>query len=636
MSAVKKNYQKNQKHNTRYTVLYAYIERDEIMERKYAWHNYDEQTLQDVMSLGDSYRQFLDNGKTERECVIQSVEAAKKAGYVDLKDLIKSNTPIKAGDKIYYTHMDKSIALFNIGTDDLDLGMNILGAHIDSPRIDVKQNPQYEDSNLVFWDTHYYGGIKKYHWVAMPLAIHGVVVKTDGTRININIGDTESDPVFCITDLLPHLGQEQMQKNAAKVIEGEALDLLIGSRPVKDEEKEGVTKFINNLLEKEYRFVERDLLSAELEIVPAGKARDMGFDRSMVLAYGQDDRVCAYTSLVAMLEVDKVKRTTCCLLVDKEEIGSVGATGMQSRFFENAVAEILTLMGKPNSVNVRRTLENSRMLSSDVSAGYDPLYASAFEKKNASYLGMGVVFNKFTGSRGKSGSNDANAEYMGFIRRVMESNNVTYQTAELGKVDLGGGGTIAYIMALYGMNVIDCGVAVLSMHAPWEVTSKADIYEAKRCYVAFLNADDETIQYDGAFTIGESPCYVRYRMKQTELGAAIEAAKGEATEVKTVKVDIFDIPETKAKEYIDTREEVAKAAMEVMKPYCVTVKRETLDEDEGEAVVGYYVTGEILMCVILDPFEVPVMKVALDKGTLKEYILAANELTEDMLASLDK
>lgn len=636
MSAVKKNYQKNQKHNTRYTVLYAYIERDEIMERKYAWHNYDEQTLQDVMSLGDSYRQFLDNGKTERECVIQSVEAAKKAGYVDLKDLIKSNTPIKAGDKIYYTHMDKSIALFNIGTDDLDLGMNILGAHIDSPRIDVKQNPQYEDSNLVFWDTHYYGGIKKYHWVAMPLAIHGVVVKTDGTRININIGDTESDPVFCITDLLPHLGQEQMQKNAAKVIEGEALDLLIGSRPVKDEEKEGVTKFINNLLEKEYGFVERDLLSAELEIVPAGKARDMGFDRSMVLAYGQDDRVCAYTSLVAMLEVDKVKRTTCCLLVDKEEIGSVGATGMQSKFFENAVAEILTLMGKPNSVNVRRTLENSRMLSSDVSAGYDPLYASAFEKKNASYLGMGVVFNKFTGSRGKSGSNDANAEYMGFIRRVMESNNVTYQTAELGKVDLGGGGTIAYIMALYGMNVIDCGVAVLSMHAPWEVTSKADIYEAKRCYVAFLNADDETIQYDGAFTIGESPCYVRYRMKQTELGAAIEAAKGEATEVKTVKVDIFDIPETKAREYIATREEVAKAAMEVMKPYCVTVKRETLDEDEGEAVVGYYVTGEILMCVILDPFEVPVMKVALDKGTLKEYILAANELTEDMLASLDK
>ena len=463
------------------------------MERKYAWHNYDDATMEKVYALSDTYRQFLDNGKTERECVVQAVEFAEAKGYVNLNDIIKNNTPIKAGDKIYYTHMDKSIALFNIGTDDIELGMNILGAHIDSPRIDVKQNPQYEDSNLVFWDTHYYGGIKKYHWVAMPLAIHGVVVKTDGTRININIGDKESDPVFCITDLLPHLGQEQMQKNAAKVIEGEALDLLIGSRPVKDEEKEGVTKFINSLLEKEYGFIERDLLSAELEIVPAGKARDMGFDRSMVMAYGQDDRVCAYTSLVAMLEVDNVKRTTCCLLVDKEEIGSVGATGMQSRFFENAVAEILTLMGKPNSVSVRRTLEKSRMLSSDVSAGYDPLYASAYEKKNASYLGMGVVFNKFTGSRGKAGSNDANAEYMGFIRRVMESNNVTYQTAELGKVDLGGGGTIAYIMALYGMNVIDCGVAVLSMHAPWEVTSKADIYEAKQCYVAFLNAADESI-----------------------------------------------------------------------------------------------------------------------------------------------
>ena len=443
--------------------------------------------------VNTEYKNCLDAGKTERECVTLAVEKAKAEGYKDIRDVIKNGGEVKAGDKLYAVCMNKTIALFHMGTKSLTEGMNILGAHIDSPRIDVKQNPQYEDSNLVFWDTHYYGGIKKYHWVAMPLAIHGVVVKTDGTRININIGDKENDPVFCITDLLPHLGQEQMQKNAAKVIEGEALDLLIGSRPVKDEEKEGVTKFINNLLEKEYGFVERDLLSAELEIVPAGKARDMGFDRSMVMAYGQDDRVCAYTSLVAMLEVDNVKRTTCCLLVDKEEIGSVGATGMQSRFFENSVAEVLTLMGKPNSVSVRRTLEKSRMLSSDVSAGYDPLYASAYEKKNASYLGMGVVFNKFTGSRGKAGSNDANAEYMGFIRRVMESNNVTYQTAELGKVDLGGGGTIAYIMALYGMNVIDCGVAVLSMHAPWEVTSKADIYEAKQCYVAFLNAADESI-----------------------------------------------------------------------------------------------------------------------------------------------
>lgn len=458
------------------------------MERKYAWHNYTETDLKEVNALADSYRTFLDQGKTERECIVQAVAAAQEKGYQNLTDLVKAGKTLTAGDKVYYVHMDKSIALFNIGKEDIEDGLNILGAHIDSPRIDVKQNPQYEDSNLLFWDTHYYGGIKKYQWVAMPLAIHGVVVKKDGSKVHIAIGEKESDPVFCITDLLPHLGQEQMQKNAAKVIEGEALDLLIGSQPVKGELKDGVTQFINEIFEKDYGFVEEDLMSAELEIVPAGKAREMGFDRSMIMAYGQDDRVCAYTSLVAMLEVDQVERTTCCLLVDKEEIGSMGATGMQSRFFENAVAEVLALMGEDSSLAVRRTLENSRMLSSDVSAGYDPLYASAFEKKNASFLGMGVVFNKFTGSRGKSGSNDANAEYMGFIRRIMDDNQVTFQTAELGRVDLGGGGTIAYIMALYGMNVIDCGVAVLSMHAPWEVTSKADIYEAKKCYVAFLKA----------------------------------------------------------------------------------------------------------------------------------------------------
>lgn len=458
------------------------------MERKYAWHNYTKADLTKMNTLADSYRTFLDQGKTERECILQAVAAAEEKGYRNLTDLVKAGTSLKAGDKVYYVHMDKSIALFNIGKENIEEGLNILGAHIDSPRIDVKQNPQYEDSNLLFWDTHYYGGIKKYQWVAMPLAIHGVVVKKDGSKINIAIGEKESDPVFCITDLLPHLGQEQMQKTAAKVIEGEALDLLIGSQPVKGELKEGVTKFINDIFQKDYGFEEEDLMSAELEIVPAGKAREMGFDRSMIMAYGQDDRVCAYTSLVAMLEVDCVERTTCCLLVDKEEIGSMGATGMQSRFFENAVAEVLALMGKDTHLALRRTLENSRMLSSDVSAGYDPLYASAFEKKNASFLGMGVVFNKFTGSRGKSGSNDANAEYMGFIRRIMDDNEVTFQTAELGRVDLGGGGTIAYIMALYGMNVIDCGVAVLSMHAPWEVTSKADIYEAKKCYVAFLQA----------------------------------------------------------------------------------------------------------------------------------------------------
>ena len=456
------------------------------MERKYAWHNYDDATMEKVYALSDTYRQFLDNGKTERECVVQAVDFAEAKGYVNLKDFIKNNTPIKAGDKIYYTYMDKSIALFNIGTDDIELGMNILGAHIDSPRIDVKQNPQYEDSNLLFWDTHYYGGIKKYHWVAMPLAIHGVVVKTDGTRININIGDKETDPVFCITDLLPHLGQEQMQKNAAKVIEGEALDLLIGSRPVKDEEKEGVSKFINNLLEKEYGFVERDLLSAELEIVPAGKARDMGFDRSMVMAYGQDDRVCAYTSLVAMLEVDNVKRTTCCLLVDKEEIGSVGATGAHSDFFEHVVTKLLDKQVGATLVNLHEALENSAMLSSDVSVAYDPNYPEVYEPKNSAYFGKGICFNKYTGSRGKSGSNDASAEFMAQIRKCMDDNNVMFQTCELGKIDVGGGGTIAYILANKNMNVIDAGICVQNMHAPFETVSKADVYEAYRAYVAFL------------------------------------------------------------------------------------------------------------------------------------------------------
>lgn len=459
------------------------------MERKYAWHEYTEADTQAMEALCKDYRDFLDNGKTERECIEQTIAKAEAVGYKNLKDFQNAGQPIKAGDKVYAVHMNKIIALFNIGTDSLEQGFNILGAHIDSPRLDVKQNPFYEDKNLAFFDTHYYGGIKKYQWVAMPLALHGVVVKKDGTKVTLSIGEKDTDPVFCVTDLLPHLGQEQMEKKAAKVIEGENLDLLIGSQPVKGELKDGVTKFLNDIFEKEYGFTEEDLLSAELEIVPAGRAREMGFDRSMILAYGQDDRVCAYTSLAAMLEVDKVKRTTCTLLVDKEEIGSVGATGMQSRWFENVVAELLAMAGNKSPLAVRRSLERSRMLSSDVSAGFDPLYASAFEAKNAAFLGKGVVFNKFTGARGKSGSNDANAEYMGFIRRIMDDNNVNFQTAELGKVDLGGGGTIAYIMALYGMNVIDCGVAVLSMHAPWEVTSKADVYEAKKCYVAFLKAD---------------------------------------------------------------------------------------------------------------------------------------------------
>jgi len=459
------------------------------MERKYAWHEYTKKDLTALESLCSDYIDFLNKGKTERECVTAALAAAKKAGYKDLKTILKSGKKIKAGDKLYTVHMNKMLTLFNIGTEDLEKGMNILGAHIDSPRLDVKQNPMYEADNLAFLDTHYYGGIKKYQWVTMPLAIHGVVVKKDGKTVPIVVGEKETDPVFCITDLLPHLGAEQMEKNAAKVIEGENLDLLIGSRPVKGELKEGVSKYLNEIFKKDYGFEEEDLLSAELEIVPAGKARELGFDRSMIMAYGQDDRVCAYTSLVAMLEVKDVKRTSCCLLVDKEEIGSVGATGMQSRVFENTVAELLEAMGHTSPLAVRRVLENSRMLSSDVSAGFDPLFASAYEKKNAAFLGKGIVFNKFTGARGKSGSNDANAEYMGYIRRIMDTNKVTFQTAELGRVDLGGGGTIAYIMALYGMNVIDSGVAVLSMHAPWEVTSKADIYEAKKCYVAFLKAD---------------------------------------------------------------------------------------------------------------------------------------------------
>ena len=458
------------------------------MERRNAWKEYDESALQAVEILSGDYKRFLDIGKTEREAAREAIREAEAKGYRNLEDFITKGEQVKAGDKVYAVHMKKSVVLFNIGEEPIEKGMNILGAHIDSPRLDVKQNPLYEDSDLAFLDTHYYGGIKKYQWVAIPLAIHGIVSLKDGNNVEIVVGEDEADPVFCVTDLLPHLGQEQMEKNAAKVIDGEALDVLIGSRPATGEEKKSVVAFLSAIFKEKYGFEEEDLLSAELEVVPAGKARDLGFDRSMVIAYGQDDRVCAYTSLVAMLEVERVSRTTCCLLVDKEEIGSVGATGMQSRFFENVVAELLNRMGCYSELAVRRTLQNSRMLSSDVSAGYDPLYASAFEKKNTSFLGRGVVFNKFTGARGKSGSNDANAEYMGFIRNIMDEANVSFQTAELGRVDLGGGGTIAYIMALYGMEVIDCGVAVLSMHAPWEVTSKADIYEAKKCYVAFLQA----------------------------------------------------------------------------------------------------------------------------------------------------
>lgn len=462
------------------------------MERRNAWTTYNAEELKKLNAINEDYKKCLDAGKTERECIALTIERAEAAGYKNIKDVIKSGEKVQAGDKIYAVCMNKMIAMFNMGTKPLEEGINILGAHIDSPRIDVKQNPLYENEEFAYLDTHYYGGIKKYQWVTIPLAIHGVIVKKDGTVVNVNIGEKDEDPVFVITDLLIHLASKQMDKKAAGVVEGENLDLLIGSRPIEQDEslekkeKEAVKANVMNLLKEYYDVEEEDFISAELEIVPAGKARDCGFDRSIVLAYGQDDRVCAFTSLFAMLDVEKTERTACCILVDKEEVGSVGATGMHSRFFENIVAELVALTEGESDLKVRRALMNSTMLSSDVSAAYDPMYAEVFEKRSSAFFGKGLVFNKFTGSRGKSGSNDANAEYLAKIRQAMDSQDVSYQFAELGKVDAGGGGTIAYIMANYGMEVIDSGVAVLSMHAPWEATSKADVYEAYKGYKAFI------------------------------------------------------------------------------------------------------------------------------------------------------
>ena len=460
------------------------------MERKNAWLSYGEADETAMEKLAKDYRAFLDAGKTERECVTELVREAEANGYVNLETKLAAGEKIQPGDKVYAVGMKKVMALFHVGQEPLEKGMNILGAHIDSPRLDVKQNPLYEDTDLAYLDTHYYGGVKKYQWVAIPLAIHGVIVKKDGSVVDVVIGEDENDPIVYITDLLIHLAGKQLQKKAAEVIEGENLDILIGSRPLNEstdeKQKEAVKSNVLRILKEKYDVEEEDFLSAELEIVPAGKARDCGLDRSMVAAYGQDDRVCAYTSFVAMMEMEAPKRTSCCLLTDNEEIGSVGATGMQSRFFENTVAELLEGMGCYSDLVLRRTLRNCSMLSSDVSAGYDPAYGECFEKKNSAYLGRGIVLNKFTGARGKSGSNDANAEYVAKVRKIFDDNQVAFQTAELGKVDVGGGGTIAYIAALYGMNVIDSGVSVLSMHAPWEVTSKADIYEAKKAYKAFL------------------------------------------------------------------------------------------------------------------------------------------------------
>ena len=462
------------------------------MERRNAWLSYKEAEETEMEKLAKAYREFLDKGKTERECVAEIVKEAEAAGYESLESKLEKGEKIKAGDKVYAVGMKKIVALFHVGTEELSGGMSILCAHIDSPRLDVKQNPLYEDTDLAYLDTHYYGGVKKYQWVTLPLALHGVIAKKDGTTVQVSIGEKEDDPVFVITDLLIHLASKQMEKKAATVVEGEKLDLLIGSRPIEqdetleEKEKEAVKANVINLLKQYYDMEEEDFLSAELEIVPAGKARDCGLDRSMVLAYGQDDRVCAFTSLFAMLDVKEVEHTACCILVDKEEIGSVGATGMHSRFFENTVAELVALTEGESDLKVRRALMNSRMLSSDVSAAYDPMYAEVFEKRSSAFFGKGLVFNKFTGARGKSGSNDANAEYLAKIRNAMDAQSVAYQFAELGKVDAGGGGTIAYIMANYGMEVIDSGVAVLSMHAPWEVTSKADVYEAYKGYKAFI------------------------------------------------------------------------------------------------------------------------------------------------------
>ncbi|MBR5798486.1 MAG: aminopeptidase [Lachnospiraceae bacterium] len=468
------------------------------MEKKNTWETYNKTQLKAVDAFAKEYMDFLNKGKTERECVDIIVNMLEKEGYRELEAVRKEGGSLTAGDKVYAVCMNKAIAAFQIGKKPMEEGMNILGAHIDSPRLDVKQNPLYEEGGFAYLDTHYYGGVKKYQWVTIPLALHGVIVKKDGTTVELAIGEAEDDPVFFISDLLIHLAQEQLEKKASKVIEGEALDIIIGNKPIlidqkdaKDKEekslgKDAVKQGILRILEEYYGVEEEDFISAELEVVPAGKAREAGLDRSMILAYGQDDRVCAFTSLKAMLEVNAPVRTSCLLLTDKEEIGSVGATGMRSRFFENALAEVMNLAGEYSELALRRTLAASCMLSSDVSSAYDPSYASSFDKKNVAYLGGGIVFNKFTGSRGKSGSNDANAEYLAMLRDVFAKEKINFQTAELGKVDLGGGGTIAYILALYGMNVIDSGVAVLNMHAPHEATSKADVFEAKRGYVAFL------------------------------------------------------------------------------------------------------------------------------------------------------
>lgn len=451
------------------------------MYAKNTWEKYKD-NLNEVMEYNEGYKDYISKNKTERACVKDSIRLAKEKGFKPLD----SFETLKPGDKVYVNNRDKNIALFVIGNKPLTEGMRILGAHIDSPRMDLKQNPIYESEGFVLADTHYYGGVKKYQWVTIPLSLYGVVAKKDGTVVDVVIGEDDNDPVVGISDLLIHLAAEQLDKKAAKVIEGENLDVTLGNMPLVGEEKDAVKANILKLLKDKYDIEEEDFVSAEIEVVPSGKARDYGLDRSMIAGYGHDDRVCAYTSLTAILDMDVCDYTCCTILVDKEEIGSVGATGAQSLFFENTIGEMLVKMGIDSFVQTRLTLSRSKMLSSDVSAGVDPLFVSVNDKKNAAYLGNGIVFNKYTGARGKSGSNDASAEYVARIRAVMDESNIHYQTAELGKVDLGGGGTIAYILGNYNMDVIDAGIAVLNMHAPMEVVSKVDVYETYQAYKAFL------------------------------------------------------------------------------------------------------------------------------------------------------
>lgn len=455
-------------------------------EKNNPWLKYQGEKRDELFEFCKGYIDYMSICKTERECVLTSIDMAMAFGFRDLEEVIENGESLKIGDKIFINNKDKALALFVIGEEPIDKGLRIIGSHVDSPRLDLKQNPLYEDTNLAMMETHYYGGVKKYQWVTLPLALHGVVVKKDGTKIDVVIGEDEKDPVIGVSDLLIHLSQDQLQKKANVVIEGEDLNILVGSIPLEGKEKDAVKANILNILKEKYDFDEEDFISAEIEVVPAGRAREYGLDRSMIMAYGQDDRVCAYTSLMALLDLDKTKYTSVVLLVDKEEVGSNGATGMHSKFFENAVAEVMDRLGEYSSLKLRRALTNSKMLSADVSAAFDPNYPSVMEKKNSAYFGKGLVFNKYTGARGKSGCNDANPEFIAWLRNIMDKNDVVYQTAELGKVDQGGGGTIAYILAEYNMEVIDCGVALQNMHAPWEVASKLDIYEAMKGYKAFL------------------------------------------------------------------------------------------------------------------------------------------------------